>query len=123
MNKTFLLVMYFFLFMVYLWYNKGVCRKKSSMKYAYVLDALNSRTYWALRWKLTWIKSVHGQLLDSTNNKYRCNILNVIKLKLNYISLLVFYVLDSMFQIKISLLVIKLCARKRSYFYFWLNRI
>lgn len=72
------------------------------MKYAYVLDALNSRTHWAQSWKLTWIKSVHGQLRVLTNNKIYRYTQTVMKLKLKSISLLRLYdILDLMFEARI----------------------
>lgn len=56
------------------------------------MDTPISRTYCALQWKQTRIKSVHAQLRDLTNNKCRYSDHTVTKLILNSLLLLQLYI-------------------------------
>lgn len=56
------------------------------------MDTPISRTYCALQWKRTRIKSVHAQLRDLTNNKCRYSDYTVTKLILNSLLLLQLYI-------------------------------
>lgn len=109
---------------IYLWYNNTGFEENQQWN-TYVctrINASNSRTYWALRWKLTCrMKSVHAQLRDFTNYKYRY-IPTVRKLKLNYTPLVRFYnILYSLSEARITIatiLVMKLRACESFGFYF-----